>query len=228
VVHDHRPARHYPRFWIWGPSSEPQRDFNPPDQCAAQRTLCNRPTACVRTSSACVLRLPDAAHHLHGQTQALPVPAQDASVHVRGLRPRGASARLAITPDRVWPSVVSHHVGAPFLVFRGSIPDLHVPRSTLHLNDYSFLCMTGGQSGSLFLDCIELAPTTPCRFIPAHGQPPSGYPPGKAQGLTWRYCTPTATTLRARTARRGGVAGRQVTVAPTMTWAILCLLRATQ
>ena len=47
--------------------------------------LCHRPTACVRTSSACVLRLPDAAHHLHGQTQALPVPAQGASVHVRGL-----------------------------------------------------------------------------------------------------------------------------------------------
>jgi hypothetical protein len=33
-----RPARHYPRFWIWHPSSECQRDFNPPEQCAAQRT----------------------------------------------------------------------------------------------------------------------------------------------------------------------------------------------
>ncbi|HSG44543.1 MAG TPA: hypothetical protein VLA72_15450, partial [Anaerolineales bacterium] len=27
------------RFWIWCPSSEHQRDFNPPDQCAARRTL---------------------------------------------------------------------------------------------------------------------------------------------------------------------------------------------
>lgn len=35
----HRPARHYSRFWIWCPSSEHQRDFNPPDQCAARRTL---------------------------------------------------------------------------------------------------------------------------------------------------------------------------------------------
>jgi len=34
-----RPARHYPRFWIWRPSSERQRDFNPPDLGAAQRTL---------------------------------------------------------------------------------------------------------------------------------------------------------------------------------------------
>ena len=31
-------------------------------------------------------------------------------------------------------------------------------------------------------------------------------------GLTWRYGTLTATTLCARTARRGGVAGRQAIV----------------
>src|ERR1035437_8689108 len=35
-----RPARHYPRVRIWRSSSERQRDFNPPDQRAAQRTLC--------------------------------------------------------------------------------------------------------------------------------------------------------------------------------------------
>jgi hypothetical protein len=35
-----RPARHYPRLWIWHPSSERQRDFNPPEQRAAQRTIC--------------------------------------------------------------------------------------------------------------------------------------------------------------------------------------------
>ncbi len=34
-----RPASRYSRFWIWHPSSECQRDFNPPEQCAAQRTL---------------------------------------------------------------------------------------------------------------------------------------------------------------------------------------------
>src|SRR6202140_1020714 len=33
------PARHYPRLWIQHPSSECRRDFNPPDSCAAQRTL---------------------------------------------------------------------------------------------------------------------------------------------------------------------------------------------
>src|SRR5215472_6885562 len=34
-----RPARNYPRFWIWRPSFERQRDFNPPEQRAAQRAV---------------------------------------------------------------------------------------------------------------------------------------------------------------------------------------------
>src|SRR5215468_429732 len=34
-----RPARNYPRFWIWRPSFERQRDLNPPEQRAAQRAL---------------------------------------------------------------------------------------------------------------------------------------------------------------------------------------------
>src|SRR5215471_18200267 len=34
-----RPARNYPRFWIWRPSFEQQRDFNPPEQRAAQRAV---------------------------------------------------------------------------------------------------------------------------------------------------------------------------------------------
>jgi hypothetical protein len=38
-----RPARHYPRVWIWRSSSERQGDFNPPEQRAAQRTLRGSP-----------------------------------------------------------------------------------------------------------------------------------------------------------------------------------------
>ena len=34
-----RPVRHYSHLWIWHSSSECQRDFNPPDLGAAQRTL---------------------------------------------------------------------------------------------------------------------------------------------------------------------------------------------
>src|SRR5438874_2686083 len=40
------PARHYPRLWIQRPSSERRRDFNPPDSCAAQRTLRTAPPLC--------------------------------------------------------------------------------------------------------------------------------------------------------------------------------------
>ena len=32
-----QPARHYPRFRMWRPSSKRQRDFNPPEPRAAQR-----------------------------------------------------------------------------------------------------------------------------------------------------------------------------------------------
>src|SRR5215470_11373800 len=39
-----RPARRYPRLRIRHSSSEHRRDFNPPEQCAAQRTLLSRPT----------------------------------------------------------------------------------------------------------------------------------------------------------------------------------------
>src|SRR6185295_4910206 len=37
------PARHYPRLRIQRPSSGRRRDFNPPDSCAAQRTLRSGP-----------------------------------------------------------------------------------------------------------------------------------------------------------------------------------------
>ena|ERR1019366_6126983 len=44
-----RPARHYPRVRIWRSSFERQRDFNPPEQRAAQRTLRRSPTAPERS-----------------------------------------------------------------------------------------------------------------------------------------------------------------------------------
>ncbi len=56
-----RPASRYSRFWIWPSSSESQKDFNPPEQCAAQRTLWVCPTSCVRSSSAPVFKLPGAS-----------------------------------------------------------------------------------------------------------------------------------------------------------------------
>ena len=48
TFHSSRPARHYPRFWIQRSSFERRRDLNPPDQRAAQRTLCRSPTPLQR------------------------------------------------------------------------------------------------------------------------------------------------------------------------------------
>src|SRR5215831_9285780 len=44
-----RPARRYPRLRIRHSSSEHRRDFNPPEQCAAQRTLCPMLTSALRS-----------------------------------------------------------------------------------------------------------------------------------------------------------------------------------
>ena len=41
-----QPTRHYPRLWICRPSFERPRDFNPPDQDAAQHTLQAHPPLC--------------------------------------------------------------------------------------------------------------------------------------------------------------------------------------
>ena len=53
TFHLPRPARHYPRVRIWRSSFERQRDFNPPDQRAAQRTLRRSPTSPGRTCPHC-------------------------------------------------------------------------------------------------------------------------------------------------------------------------------
>jgi hypothetical protein len=67
TFHLPRPARHYPRVWIRRSSSERRRDFNPPEQRAAQRTLRTprtpsrlRETSAVRpyTHGLCPTRLP--------------------------------------------------------------------------------------------------------------------------------------------------------------------------
>jgi len=44
TFHPSRPARNYPRFRIRRSSSERRRDFNPPEQRAAQRTLWTSPS----------------------------------------------------------------------------------------------------------------------------------------------------------------------------------------
>ncbi len=51
-------------------------------------------------------------------------------------RPHGAEPNLAMTILSVLPSASPDSVGAPVRGFRGSIPSLHVPLSTLHATPY--------------------------------------------------------------------------------------------
>ena len=112
-----RPTRHYPRLRIRPSSSERRRDFNPPEQCAAQRTLWDCPTPWARSSPAYVLGLPDASHHSigGGRTQGLPVLVRGVSVRARGLRPRGTRTHLAIS---------MRHGGAFRYPYGVGVPDL--------------------------------------------------------------------------------------------------------
>ena len=95
-----RPARHYPRVQIWRSSFERQRDFNPPEQRAAQRTLWTsrtpsrlRATSAIRpyTLGLCPTRLPG---------RVSPVPHCSVPTCHR-LRPRRGPASLPF-PDAVY------------------------------------------------------------------------------------------------------------------------------
>ncbi len=76
---------------------------------------------------------------------------------------------LAISHSSVLPSACWNSVGALISDhFHGSIPCLHVPLSTLHVQPCDYPRMTRGQVGSLCLTCTTLAFATSRRFIPAH------------------------------------------------------------
>src|SRR5207245_18560 len=78
------------------------------------------------------------------------------------------SLRLALrlVQQRRHPGVAT--AGAMVVQFRGSIPGLYVPLSTLHPRPYARRYMTRGQCGSLLLHCMKLSFTTPYRLLPAH------------------------------------------------------------
>ena len=76
---------------------------------------------------------------------------------------------LAISHSSVLPSAHWNSVGALISDhFHGSIPCLHVPLSTLHVQPCDYPRMTRGQVGSLRLTSTTLAFATSRRFIPAH------------------------------------------------------------
>ena len=124
-----------------------------------------------------VLRLPDAlCRHLRDRGPwDLPVPAQGVSIHAPGLATaRGPSApclggaagvAFRYPRQRRHPEVTRLAAGRQF---RGSIPGLYVPRSTLRPRPCGRRRMTWGRCGWLRLHRMTLSFTPPCRFLPAH------------------------------------------------------------
>ena len=87
-----------PLSWIWFPPSENQRDFNPPDPCAAQRTLRTSPTAIppyrFLASSTC--------QRLVENEMALPGSDACCSTPCHGLRPRHIGSASPWRPLLFW------------------------------------------------------------------------------------------------------------------------------
>src|SRR5919204_1200921 len=78
----------------------------------ASWVLWNCPTPCIRASWSCPYGSPcGPCCDGQGQTQGLPSPAHDVSVHARGLRPRQGRVRLALVAYPLWPSACSERVG---------------------------------------------------------------------------------------------------------------------
>lgn len=72
--------------------------------------------------------------------------------------------RSCISIFQVLPSAYEDRVGILFsFYFRGSIPNLHMPLSTLRFHHCGCQRMTRGHHGLLDLWCMALPSTTPCR-----------------------------------------------------------------
>src|SRR6516164_3560053 len=80
-----------------------------------------------RTASAFARRPASLRRHLRG----LPVPVQEVSRRVWGLRLRRTDPRLALSPRLMWPSAGSDRVGVLIARFRSSIPSPPIPLFTL-------------------------------------------------------------------------------------------------
>src|SRR5262245_44182162 len=153
-----------------------------------------------------------------GGTQGLPVLAHDASTHARGLLvDRARSDRTSpILVQPVLPSAPdTDSAPGSKTPFRGSIPGLRVPLSTLRERPHSRLHMTRGPRGWLALRSANSSFATSCRFIPALlcGRD-AGFPAPPAQ-IPARGITALGSCLRsegkgvrpARDARCGGWGG---------------------
>jgi hypothetical protein len=143
------------------PPSPPPREPQLPICSRTSQVLWSGLTSHGRSSWAYVLRLPQAPHRdFQWGVVRSPRFRCDASVHARGLRPRGVHEHLAIAVSVVWPSATATASAPQKKRFRGSMAGLHVPLSTLGVHPHERTPMTQGRDGSLLLSRTALSSAT--------------------------------------------------------------------
>src|SRR4051794_18263109 len=173
TFHLPRPTRHYPRLRIQRSSFERRRDFNPPEQRAAQRTLRSDPTPPARTCPQYGIKpfqtglsVRQARWRSPG-SRACCFSACAGSQTTQGqLAARDSATSRVAFPAR-------ETVGVPgSILFRSSIArGPPMPLSTLRLTPRGVNRKTQGQDGvRSLLSCGALSSPTTCRFSPAHPQ----------------------------------------------------------
>ena len=113
------PARHYPRLRIQRPSSGRRRDFNPPDSCAAQRTLRPRPTPVV-TAACCDVEA--ATLVINGS----PPITRTTLPTCRAYYPGGSNGCASIASPVIQPSPNGRRVGIRIVTFEACSGFTHV------------------------------------------------------------------------------------------------------
>jgi hypothetical protein len=142
-----RPARHYPRVRIQCSSFEHRRDFNPPEQCAAQRTLfrCPTPRRCARGSYGYRLHPPACCDDsLQASPRSPGSRVWSFPTCMGSLTTQGRPATRAGAADRV-AFRSGDGVGALIANFRSSIPSPSFPLFTLHWTLHSAQRKTRGR-----------------------------------------------------------------------------------
>src|SRR5579864_8623574 len=170
--------------WIWRPSFERQRDFNPPEQRAAQRTLRTSPPPHTARSISHELPVDPDGDHRWGFPCCVWSPLPTCRRHYPG-RSDGAYSLVCLHRHR--PSLCNSQVGSCNYCFGTCLAFTHVtactlaesPRDPLHRRLRQFRCL------HCRLDCYRVERTSSR----------AGVAPAEVQRLSRRTITPIETPL---------------------------------
>ena len=148
-----RPARFYARFWIWRPSFERQKDFNLPEQRAAQRALFRCTTPRCRAYGSYSLSLSPIGLQLFsaGGNGVSRFSHMEFLCMPGLLRLRRVTTSSPISRVAFLPSGGNETIGPWIGNFEARSPCLHMHLSTLQVWPCGRTHMTRIQDGRLFL-----------------------------------------------------------------------------